>query len=88
MADALTALGLVAGGLTSLAFAPQVARAWRTKRLHDVSPVTMGALSVGLLLWMLYGFFRSDPAIVVSNAVGLALTSTVLALWFRYGRQP
>ena len=82
--DTLTFLGFAAGALTSLSFAPQVARAWRTKKLDDVSPWTMGALTLGLALWATYGALRADVAIVLTNLVGLSMTATVLALWWRY----
>jgi MtN3 and saliva related transmembrane protein len=84
--DALTLLGLGAGALTSLSFVPQVRQAWRTKRLDDVNPWTMGALTLGLLLWATYGVLRQDIAIILTNLVGLTLTGTVLALWWRYAR--
>lgn len=84
--DGVTALGLVAGALTSLSFAPQVLKAWRSKRMDDVSPVTLASMGIGLVLWIAYGYLRSDLALIVANIVGLALTSTLLAMWWSYGR--
>lgn len=80
-------VGLAAGALTSTSFLPQLVRGWRTKRLADVSPVMLTAMFLGLWLWLAYGVARGDVVLIVANAVGLVLTGSLLALWWRYGRE-
>lgn len=81
-------VGFVAGALTSTSFLPQIVRGWKTKRLGDVSPLMLGIMFVGLALWEAYGLARNDLVLILANAVGLVLTGTLFALWYRYGRQP
>lgn len=79
-------VGLLAGALTSTSFVPQIVKGWRTKQLADVSPVMCIVMILGLVLWLAYGLARGDPALIAANAVGLVCSSTLLALWWRYGR--
>lgn len=79
-------VGFVAGALTSTSFLPQIVKAWRTKQLADVSPVMCAVMIVGLTLWLAYGLARGDPVLIAANAVGLVLSSSLLALWWKYGR--
>ena len=67
--DTVTALGLIAGSLTTLSFAPQVARAWRTRSTADLSLAMLVVFLAGVLLWLAYGVVKGDVAIIAANAV-------------------
>lgn len=77
--DTVTVLGLIAGSLTTLSFAPQVARAWRTRSTADLSLVMLVFLA-GVLLWIAYGVVRADPAIIAANVVTATLIGLLLSL--------
>ena len=47
-----TALGLLAGSLTTIAFLPQVIRTWRTRSTADISLVMFLILCTGIALWL------------------------------------
>jgi MtN3 and saliva related transmembrane protein len=79
-------IGMVAGTLTTIAFVPQVLRIYRTKSARDVSYLTFGIFSVGVVLWLIYGVLIRSPAIVAANVVTLLLAATVLVLKARYHR--
>lgn len=79
-------VGLLAGALTSTSFLPQIIKGWRTKQLADVSPWMLVVMTVGLVLWLAYGLAIQDVALIAANVVGLVLTTSLLALWWRYGR--
>ncbi|OYT73956.1 MAG: hypothetical protein CFK52_00340 [Chloracidobacterium sp. CP2_5A] len=81
---ALTALGLIAGALTSFSFALQAWRSWRTKSVKDVSGGMYVVFSAGVLLWLTYGLLRHDVALIVWNALTLVLVALILMLKFRY----
>ncbi len=83
--DAITALGLVAGTLTTLSFAPQVVRAWRTRSTADLSLATLVVFLAGLLLWLAYGVVRGDPAIIAANAVTALLVGLILSIKTKHG---
>ncbi|MBP7410108.1 SemiSWEET transporter [Methanoculleus sp. 10] len=83
--DTVTALGLIAGSLTTLSFAPQVARAWRTRSTADLSLAMLIIFLAGVLLWLAYGVVRGDVAIIAANAVTAALIGTLLSIKTKNG---
>jgi len=68
----LNILGLVAGAVTSIGFIPQLIRAYRTKKLDDVSYYMPTILSIGMFLWLIYGVFSNALPIIVANAFGMS----------------
>ena len=76
-------IGVCAAVLTSLSYLPQVQKAWPRRSTSDLSLKMLLALTTGLLLWVVYGLFRSDWIIVGANAVGAALSGSVLAFKIR-----
>ncbi len=81
----LTALlGFMAGTLTTLSFVPQVHKAWRSKRCHDLSWGMLITFSAGVVLWLAYGVLLWAAPIIVANAVTLALLLTIGALKVKY----
>jgi MtN3 and saliva related transmembrane protein len=82
--DMLTnVLGGVAACLTAFANVPQVLKCFRTGKSGDLSMKMLTALASGFLLWLIYGFLRSDFIIVAANAVSLLLAGILLAFKFR-----
>jgi MtN3 and saliva related transmembrane protein len=69
--DLFTLFGFAAGAVTSVGFIPQLIRGYRTKKLHDISYWMPLVLASGMLLWLIYGIFRSDIAIIVANSFGI-----------------
>jgi len=86
--DMIQVLGLVAGACTSIASAPQVVKAWKTKYVKDVSKKMFILLALGTGLWLVYGIFKSDIPIIVTNAVSVACNSIMLLLKIRYQKLP
>ncbi|WP_292516981.1 SemiSWEET family sugar transporter [Methanoculleus sp.] len=78
--DTVTLLGLIAGTLTTLSFAPQAIRAWRTQSTADLSLSMLLVLLTGVLLWLAYGVVKGDLAIVAANAVTAGLIGLLLML--------
>lgn len=77
-------LGLIAGTLTTIAFLPQLFKTWKSKSAKDVSLVMMITFSVGIFLWIIYGFAIGAMPIIVCNAVTLVLALMILVLKIRY----
>jgi MtN3 and saliva related transmembrane protein len=82
--DAWTYLAFFAGALTSIGYLPQIIKGLRTRRLEDVSLLMPAVLGVGMFLWLVYGFAREDPAIIVANIVGSTLTAILVLMKLRY----
>ncbi|MFN7915575.1 MAG: SemiSWEET transporter [Vicinamibacterales bacterium] len=73
-------VGSAAGALTTVAFVPQVARAWRTKSVEDLSLLMLLAFSTGVALWVAYGVITHALPLVISNGVTLLLAATLLGM--------
>ena len=82
--DLTVALGLLAGGLTTVSFIPQVLKIWKTRSAEDVSLKMFLALCVGVALWLVYGFIKKDTAILVTNGFTLVLASAILGMKLKF----
>ena len=79
-------IGTVAGILVLSSFIPQLMKAYKTKKMFDVSAHLMILISSGMFLWIIYGFIRSDLVIIGTNATGFALNITLLVMKLRYDK--
>jgi MtN3 and saliva related transmembrane protein len=79
-------IGTVAGILVLSSFIPQIMKAYKTKKMFDVSANLMILIASGMFLWVIYGFIRSDPVIIGINAAGFALNITLLVMKIRYDK--
>jgi len=75
--EALDLLGLTAAGLTTSAFVPQVWHTWQSRDVSGISLATYAVITLGLLLWLTYGFLRGDLPLIVANAVSVILTAAI-----------
>lgn len=83
--EMVTALGLVAGTLTTLAFVPQVIKTWRTRSTHDISLAMFAIFTAGVLAWLVYGILKGDLPVILANAATIVLAGTVLYFKLRNG---
>ena len=83
--SALTLIGLAAACCTTLAYVPQVVKAWRTKSTADISTGMFVVMVIGLALWLTYGAMLGDLPLILANIGTLSLAATVLVLKLRYG---
>jgi MtN3 and saliva related transmembrane protein len=77
-------VGALAATLTTIAFVPQVLRAWRTKSVGDLSLGMLLSFTVGVALWIAYGIALGQVPIIVANSITLALALILLGLKIRY----
>jgi MtN3 and saliva related transmembrane protein len=83
MTSLVTWIGACAALLTSLAYLPQLKKAWPPGSTSDLSLKMLVVLTVGLVLWIAYGLLRSDGVIVAANSIGAVLSASVLAFKVR-----
>jgi MtN3 and saliva related transmembrane protein len=83
--DSTILIGLVAGALTTSSSIPQAVKIIQTKSAKDVSAAFFALMSLGMMLWLIYGIFRADIALVLWNAVSLAFCLSILGLKRIYG---
>jgi MtN3 and saliva related transmembrane protein len=79
-------IGTIVGILVLLSFVPQIMKAYKTKKMFDLSAHLMILIASGMFLWVIYGFIRSDPVIIGTNAAGFALNITLLVMKLRYDK--
>jgi len=84
--DATTALGMTAATLTTVSFVPQLTKVWRTKSADDLSYGMFSVLSLGILLWLVYGLLQRDLPLITANGITLMLSVAILLLKRRYRR--
>ncbi len=80
-----TAIGFIAGFLTTLSFVPQMLRAWRTRSTADLSLTTIVVFAIGISLWIVYGSIIHSIPIVLWNVMTLVLNLGILAAKLRHG---
>ena len=81
-----TAIGLVAGALTSFAAVPQVLRTWRTRHARDISIWQPVILTVGMLLWLAYGLLLGDIPLIVANLFSIACYLVLIGMKIIFDR--
>lgn len=77
--------GLGAAFCTTVAYVPQVVRIWRTRSTQDISLGMFSVMTLGIILWLIYGFAIGSLPIIVANCATLVLTVTVIVLKLRHG---
>lgn len=83
--DGVTTLGLIAGTLTTIAFIPQIVKAWLSKSTEDLSWGMVSIFSSGVLLWLIYGIWIASLPVILANAVTLLLQCGIIALKIKFG---
>ena len=81
MTDNLGALlGYSAAFLTTVAFVPQTLHSWRTRDLAGISLPMYTLFTLGVALWLAYGFAIGSMPVIFANAITLILAAVVLWL--------
>ncbi|GFO71284.1 MtN3 and saliva related transmembrane protein [Bathymodiolus japonicus methanotrophic gill symbiont] len=73
-------IGYVAGTLTTISFLPQAIMTLRTRDTESLSLGMYSTFTTGVLLWLIYGIYLDDVAIIYANAITLFLASLILCM--------
>jgi len=79
-------IGIIAGILVLSSFIPQLHKAYKTKKMSDLSMYLMGLIASGMFLWVVYGIIRRDPVIIGTNAAGFVLNIILMVLKLKYDK--
>ncbi|MFO7258182.1 MAG: SemiSWEET transporter [Bacteroidota bacterium] len=82
--DMIQMLGLVAGACTTIAFLPQVIKTWRSRSAKDLSLSMFSIFTLGVSLWLVYGFLDNNIPVIAANLITLMLAATLLVFKFRF----
>lgn len=78
-------VGFAAATLTTLSFVPQALKTLRTRDTRGISAGMYATFTVGVALWLVYGFVLESWPMILSNIVTLILSASILAMKLRYG---
>lgn len=76
--QAIDVLGFAAAFCTTISFLPQAIKVLKSGDTTALSLMMYSIFTVGVALWLCYGIFREDPAIIVANLVTIALALCIL----------
>ena len=82
--DLITAIGYVAGTLTTVSFLPQLIKTWQCKSAKEISWGMLFAFAAGVTLWLIYGLYLRSAPIIAANAATLGLVLLILGLKVYY----
>lgn len=80
-------LGLVAGGITSVAMLPQLIKVLKQKDVQDLSLLMILFLIFGLSLWVWYGIAKEELPIILSNAFAVLVNIGLLICYLKYRKK-
>lgn len=79
-----TITGLVASIFIALSLVPQLAKVAKEKRGDSISLGMLLVLIIGQILWVCYGFIKSDWIIIASNSFSAAINLCIITLSIHY----
>ncbi|AXI10272.1 hypothetical protein CUC15_15620 [Oceanobacillus zhaokaii] len=72
--------GYIAAILTTLSFLPQAIKKIKEKNTEGISLIMYTMFTAGLFLWVIYGFYIQDIAILVGNIITLLFAVIILSV--------
>tara|TARA_R110002126_G_scaffold142037_3_gene287564 strand:+ start:22230 stop:22484 length:255 start_codon:yes stop_codon:yes gene_type:complete len=82
--DKYEVLGFCAAILTTISFLPQVIKIYKSKETKSISFAMYVVLSLGVLMWLVYGFHLKSMPMIIANAITLILTIYILFMKMKY----
>ena len=80
----ITLIGIIAGILTTIAFIPQVVKAFNTRQTKDLSLLMYITFFTGILLWLIYGIIIKNVPIIFANSVTIVLVGLIIGMKIKY----
>ncbi len=71
-------VGYLAAILTTVSFLPQAIMTVKTRDTDSLSLGMYSMFTAGVLLWLIYGIYLSNPAIIIANAITFLLAAIIL----------
>ncbi|AEG01402.1 SemiSWEET transporter [Methylomonas methanica] len=73
-------VGYLAAALTTVSFLPQAVLTLKTRDTDSLSLGMYSLFTSGVLLWLIYGIYLANPAIIAANAVTFLLAAVILSI--------
>jgi MtN3 and saliva related transmembrane protein len=78
------AIGYAAALFTTFSLLPQIIRIWKLKEARDISLFMPLMMSIGSVLWLVYGIMITEIPGIAANAVALLVALTTLFITIKY----
>lgn len=73
-------LGYIAGICTAVVFLPQTIQTLRSKDVQGLSAGTYAIYCIGMISWILYGFYLHSFQMILFNSISLSFALAILYL--------
>lgn len=80
-------IGIIAGIFTATSMLPQVIKVLKEKKADEISLLMLIVLLTGVGMWIVYGVFRKDLPIIVTNSFSLLVNIFLMILRIKYKRK-
>lgn len=80
-------IGLVAGGLSSALFVPQIIKIYKQKSAEEISLITCIIGIVSSLLWLWFGIVQDHISMIVTNSIASVATLILLISKLIYNKE-
>lgn len=77
-------IGIVAGVLTASSMLPQLVKVIKNKEAEDISLLMLVVLMSGIALWIVYGWYRDDWPIIITNSFSLLVNMALTFFRVKY----
>lgn len=71
-------IGYVAGICTAIVFLPQSIQTVKTKNVQGLSLLSYIIYNIGMISWILYGFYLKSVQMIIFNSISLIFASIIL----------
>ncbi len=82
--DYINIMGLIAGTLTTISYLPQAIKIWKKKSAKEVSLLMYIIISIGILLWLIYGIEIQSLPLILANGISLIFSLIILTGKLKY----
>lgn len=80
-------IGLVAGGLSSALFVPQIIKIYKQKSAEEISLITCIIGIVSSLLWLWFGIIQDHISMIITNSIASVATLILLISKLIYNKE-
>lgn len=80
----ITVIGYIAGSLTTISFFPQLIKIFRNKKADEISFAMYSVITLGMILWIVYGLYLKSVPIIVANTISTMATIMIMILTIIY----
>lgn len=71
-------IGFMAAFCTTISFLPQAIKVIKTQKTDSLSLMMYSLFTIGILMWLIYGYLLQDLPMLFANSITLVLASIIL----------